>query len=90
MGIVPYIGALAGTCTTVAYIPQVLKIIKQGGRDLSYSMLFLYLIGNLLWLLYGILLRATAITWANSITALLVVIALVLKIKCAGTERRAE
>src|SRR5579863_1939775 len=31
-----YIGTLAAICTTTAFIPQILKIKRQGGDDLSY------------------------------------------------------
>jgi hypothetical protein len=33
------LGSVGGFCTTFAYVPQVIKIWKQGGRDLSYGML---------------------------------------------------
>ena len=79
MGLLPYIGGVAAVCTTGAFIPQILKIRRQGGGDLSYPMLFLYLTGILLWLAYGLMLHAAAIIWANAATALLVAIALVLK-----------
>lgn len=79
------IGISAGISTTLAFVPQVIKIWKQGGRDLSYGMLALYLIGVLLWLSYGLLLRAPEIILANTATGLLVVLATTLK---AWTERR--
>ncbi|MGD0544829.1 MAG: PQ-loop repeat-containing protein [Candidatus Acidiferrales bacterium] len=79
MNALSYVGALAALCTTTAFIPQIVKIKKQGGDDLSYFMLFLYLAGVLLWLLYGLLLHAAAIIWANAITSLLVALALALK-----------
>ena len=44
------LGAIAGFCTTFAFVPQIVKIHKQGGRDLSYGMLAFYLVGVLLWL----------------------------------------
>jgi len=72
-------GSLGGFCTTFAFVPQVLKIWKQGGRDLSYGMLSLYLIGVILWLVYGILLRAQAVIIANVATAILITIATSLK-----------
>lgn len=78
-------GSLGGFCTTFAFVPQVLKIWKQGGRDLSYGMLSLYLFGVILWLAYGILLRAQAIIITNFATAILIGIATVLK---AWTARR--
>lgn len=80
------VGTVAGFCTTFAFVPQVIKIWKQGGRDLSYGMLAIYLTGVLLWLVYGLLLHAPAIIWANSVTALLIAFAMVSK---AWTDRRA-
>ena len=74
-----FVGGLAAFCTTTSFIPQIVKIRKQGADDLSYSMLFLYLAGVLLWLLYGLLLHAAAIIWANAVTSLLVALALALK-----------
>jgi MtN3 and saliva related transmembrane protein len=82
---VAFLGAAAGTCTTLAFVPQVVKIWKQGGRDLSYAMLALYLAGVLLWLAYGLLLHASAIIVANCATAVLILAATFLK---AWTERR--
>jgi MtN3 and saliva related transmembrane protein len=79
------LGMLAGLCTTFAFVPQVIKIWKQGGRDLSYGMLALYLIGVLLWLAYGLLLHAPAIIWTNTATSLLIGFATVSK---AWTDRR--
>ena len=79
MELLSYIGGIAAVCTTGAFIPQILKIRRQGGGDLSYPMLFLYLTGILLWLAYGLMLRAAAIIWANGATALLVGVAIVLK-----------
>jgi MtN3 and saliva related transmembrane protein len=73
------LGAVAGFCTTFAFIPQLIKIQKQGGRDLSYGMLIFYLAGVLLWLVYGIFLRALSVILANSATSLLIVLAIFLK-----------
>jgi MtN3 and saliva related transmembrane protein len=79
MGALFYIGTIAAIVTTSSFVPQVLKIRKQGGEDLSYPMLFLYLSGTLLWLTYGIMLHAAAVIWANGITAILVAISIALK-----------
>ena len=81
------VGILAGFCTTIAFVPQVVKIWKQGGRDLSYGMLALYFAGVMLWLTYGIMLNALAIILANAATGMLVAVATILK---AWTERRPE
>ena len=44
-------------------------------------MLSLYLCGILLWLAYGIILHAAAVIWANAITAILVTLAIALKMR---------
>jgi MtN3 and saliva related transmembrane protein len=82
---VTVVGSLGGICTTFAFVPQLLKIWKQGGRDLSYGMLTLYLLGAILWLTYGILLRARAVIIANFATAIVIALATALK---AWTARR--
>jgi MtN3 and saliva related transmembrane protein len=73
------IGTVAAVCTTIAFVPQIAKIRRQGGRDLSYPMLFLYLTGIVLWLVYGLMIHAAAVIWANAATSLLIAVALVLK-----------
>ncbi|HWY08305.1 MAG TPA: PQ-loop domain-containing transporter [Candidatus Acidoferrales bacterium] len=82
---VEILGAVAGFCTTFAFVPQLLKIRKQGGRDLSYGMLLFYLTGVLLWLAYGIILHSPSVIFANAATSLLIVLAILLK---AWKERR--
>jgi len=90
MGLIGVVGTIAAICTTVAFIPQILKIRRQGGNDLSYPMLFLYLTGVLLWLFYGLLIHAAAVIWANAVTSLLVAAALVLKASHPASKRRSE
>ena len=84
MSVLGLIGILAAFCTTVAFIPQILKLRKQGGKDLSYSMLFLYLTGVTLWLVYGLMLHAAAVIWANAMGILFVTISIVLKATIVG------
>lgn len=74
------IGTIAALCTTGAFVPQILKIRKQGGEDVSVSMLVVYLVGVLLWLVYGLMFHAQAVIWANIVAAILVATALLLKL----------
>ena len=62
MSVTGYLGIVAAFCTTVAFVPQIVKLRKQGGKDLSYPMLFLYMAGVLLWLVYGIQVHAAGET----------------------------
>jgi 5'(3')-deoxyribonucleotidase/uncharacterized protein with PQ loop repeat len=73
------VGTVAALSTTVAFVPQIVRVRRQGGRDLSYGMLGLYLAGVLLWLAYGILIAARAVILANGAAAVLVLTTLVLK-----------
>ena len=75
-----FLGTVAALCTTGAFIPQIIKIRKQGGKDISFAMLVVYLVGVLLWLVYGLIVRAQAVIWANVVAAVLVATALVLKL----------
>jgi MtN3 and saliva related transmembrane protein len=74
-----FIGTLAAFCTTAAFMPQLLKIRRSGGRDLSYAMLFLYLIGVIFWLVYGTMIRATELIVANAVAICLVAACIVMK-----------
>ena len=73
------IGLVAAGCTTLSFVPQLVKIRRQGGRDLSDGMLLLYLLGLSLWLAYGIRIRAAEVIGANVVGGALVLAALVMK-----------
>lgn len=73
------IGFCAAACTTLAFIPQLIKIRRQGGRDLSYGMLWAYLIGLGLWFVYGWRLHLPAVMAANGVALILVGGALLMK-----------
>lgn len=79
MSLTAYLGLVAAFCTTVAFVPQIVKLRRQGGEDLSWSMLVLYLTGVMLWLAYGIRVHATAVIWANALATVLVLVSIVLK-----------
>ena len=67
-----FVGYVAAACTTFAFVPQIVKISKQGGEDLSYGMLGTYLVGQFLWLLYGVILHSGPVISANVVSILLV------------------
>jgi len=59
------IGTAGGICSATSFFPQILKVRRQGGRDLSTGMLTLLLSGGILWFAYGVLNQATAVIVAN-------------------------
>lgn len=76
------IGLLAATCTTLSFLPQVIKIVKtRKTSDLSLLMCVILTTGILLWALYGLLTMDLPVLLANSITFILALIVLILKIK---------
>ena len=76
------IGMLAAFCTTVSFIPQVVKTIKTGQtKDISLSMYVIFTTGILFWLIYGIMIVDVPIIAANTITLLLTGTVLFLKIR---------
>lgn len=76
------IGLLAAVLTTSSYVPQVFKTWKTKSVDnLSLTMYLAMFIGILLWLIYGIHLNSFSMIIANSITALLTLIIIILKLR---------
>jgi MtN3 and saliva related transmembrane protein len=64
----PWIGALAALCTSLSYIPQVLKALPRGSTDdLSLKMLAILTIGLALWVGYGIVKGDWILMLANSV-----------------------
>ena len=75
-------GYLAAFLTTFAFLPQLVKTWKtKSAEDLSYLMLFFFLLGVLCWILYGLYINSVPILLANLITFLINVLILIIKIK---------
>jgi MtN3 and saliva related transmembrane protein len=76
------LGMIAGTLTTMAFVPQVLKIYRtKSAKDVSYLMFSIFSTGIVFWLIYGILIRSTPIIAANAVTLTLSVIIIALKVR---------
>lgn len=76
------LGLLAGTLTTIAFCPQLIKTwTTKSAKDMSFGMLATFCAGVLLWLVYGILIHSIPVIVANVVTLLLAGAILVLKIK---------
>ncbi len=79
---ITFIGLLAGTLTTVCYLPQVIKIWRtRETKDISLLMYVTVTGGGALWLIYGILIDNWVITIVNAVTLVLSGSVLILKIK---------
>jgi MtN3 and saliva related transmembrane protein len=69
------IGLLAGFCTTLSLVPQLLRMWRsKSAHDLSLAMFLVFGVGVALWLLYGISIRSLAVISTNSVSLVLVVV----------------
>ncbi|CAD7774324.1 PQ loop repeat protein [Candidatus Methanoperedenaceae archaeon GB50] len=76
------IGLIAATCTTISFLPQVLKTIKtKHTEDLSIGMYSVLTTGIFLWFIYGILIKDLPVMIANGITLIFSTTILILKLK---------
>ncbi len=77
----PILGTIAAICTTLGFIPQIIRGIKTKRlNDVSPIMLSLYVVGVSLWLAYGIHLKNSIIALANGFTLSFVVTIFLLRI----------
>jgi len=76
------LGLVAGTCTSVAFFPQLVKIWKsKSTHDISLWMYVVICTGILLWLIYGIMIGSVPVILANTVTLVIAALILILKLK---------
>jgi len=76
------IGLMGAACTTIAGLPQVIKILKtKRTRDISLLMYIVLIVGLFLWLIYGLAIKDLPLIVANTITFSLAAVVLILKLK---------
>jgi MtN3 and saliva related transmembrane protein len=72
MNTVQLLGLVAGSLTTAAFLPQVVKTWKtRSAKDLSLGMFLLFCLGVALWLIYGWMVNDVPVIAANLITLML-------------------
>lgn len=76
------IGLIAGTMTTISFLPQAVRIYKtRHTHDLSLPMYVVLLVGVIFWLYYGVIMRSYPIIIANVVTMVIGLYILVMKVK---------
>jgi MtN3 and saliva related transmembrane protein len=76
------LGLAAGTLTTAAFVPQVVKTWRtRSTHDISLGMFALFNSGLVLWLLYGVQIGSVPIVIANTITLAFASIILYFKLR---------
>jgi MtN3 and saliva related transmembrane protein len=77
-----WIGLAAGACTTLSFLPQVVRTVRT--RDTQGLSLWMYLIftsGVALWLVYGLAIGDLAVALCNGVTLLLAGVVLAYKLR---------
>jgi MtN3 and saliva related transmembrane protein len=76
------IGALAAALTTLCWVPQALKIVREReSRAISLPGTLLSAIGILLWLVYGLALADAPLIASSAVTLAITAAILALKIR---------
>ena len=76
------IGYIAATLTTISFLPQLIRVVKlRSARDISLGMFLIFTTGTGFWLTYGIVSHSTPVWVANSVTFVLSLSILILKLR---------
>src|ERR1041384_3090959 len=82
MDSIEYLGLVASSLATLAFLPQVVKTWRTGSaNDFSLTTLLMIEAGTSIWIIYGMLRSAPAIWLGNGVTFALVGLILSVKIK---------
>lgn len=77
-----FIGYVAAICTTVSFLPQLIRVVKlRTARDISLGMFSIFSAGTTMWLVYGLLSHSAPVAAANAVTLVLSISILVLKLR---------
>lgn len=76
------LGYIAAFLTTAAFFPQTIKTIRtRDTKSISLAMYVMFTSGIALWLMYGLLVESMPLIFANSITFVLALTILILKLR---------
>ncbi|MFH1181179.1 MAG: SemiSWEET family transporter [bacterium] len=82
MNYITFIGLAAGFLTTFSFSAQIIKTWKtKETKDLSLITFSLQLIAVILWTSYGLILRELPLILWNTLTAILVLMIVIFKLK---------
>lgn len=72
------IGTIGGLLIVISFIPQLIVILKhKSAKDVSISTYVILLIGQILWIIYGILRNDLQVIITNIITSILTTLVIV-------------
>jgi MtN3 and saliva related transmembrane protein len=80
--IIDNIGFIAAFCTTTAFIPQLVRVLRlRSAKDISLGTFLLFSVGVFLWLVYGIYSGSKPVIASNAATLGLSISILILKLR---------
>lgn len=81
-GVIELTGFAAAFCTTVAFIPQLVQIVRlRSAREISLPTFLLFSVGVFLWLVYGLRTGSKPVIVSNILTLVLSLSILILKLR---------
>lgn len=76
------VGALAAVITTFAWLPQIMKIVRERqARDISLGTTATLASGVFLWIVYGLAIGSAPVIAANSVSFLFIAAIVGLKLR---------
>jgi MtN3 and saliva related transmembrane protein len=76
------VGSLAAVCTTLCWLPQAVKIIRERRTEgISLVTQSVFTLGTALWAVYGLLLNNRPVLYANMVTLAFALTILILKLR---------
>ncbi|WP_417460898.1 SemiSWEET family sugar transporter [Kordiimonas sp.] len=82
MTFITLLGLLAGSLTTIAFVPQVVRAWKtKSTKDVSLSMFAILCAGIFMWIVYGIAIGDVPVIIANVVTLCLASSVIVAKLR---------
>ncbi len=90
-GLVEGMGFAAAFCTTVAFVPQLMRVVQlRSAKEISLPTFLLFSVGVAMWLVYGIWTGSKPVIASNAVTLVLSVSILVLKLRFDFKRRGGE
>ena len=82
MDAIELIGSFAAVCTTFAFLPQAVKVLRDGQtQGISLLMYAIFTLGVATWFLYGLLIASLPLIFANAVTLILAGLILGVKVR---------
>jgi MtN3 and saliva related transmembrane protein len=76
------LGFAAAFCTTAAFVPQLIRVLRlRSARDISLPTFLMFSVGVFLWLLYGLYTGSKPVIASNGATLVLSLSILILKLR---------